>query len=348
MEGGAGADVMDGGVGGNDTAVYWNATAGVTVALNGAASGGEADGDVLTGFEHLVGSSFDDVLTGDAGNNRINGRDGNDVIMGGDGDDHLIGGAGMDSIDGGNGVDTASYEFAGSGVSVNLFTGGYGGRAGGDTYRSIENVLGSDHDDIITGDFLANRISGGLGDDVLNGDGGNDQLVGGAGADSLDGGNGVDTANYAGASAAIALSLATGGTAGDAAGDTFANIEFVVGTSFGDTIAGNDRNNRLTGGDGADSLDGLGDDVITGGDGFDGFWVRDAGGGNDTITDFWAGDGMTDRIWLGADTGLTDWAAVQGAWTDTVDGLLLTFANGSALLEGVLSTELRADDFILA
>ncbi|HMQ57534.1 MAG TPA: calcium-binding protein, partial [Rhizobiaceae bacterium] len=132
LEGGEGADVIDGGAGANDQAIYWNSAEGVKVSLEtGQGGGGEAEGDKLGGVEHLVGSSFDDYLGGDAGNNRINGRDGNDMLEGGDGNDILIGGAGADSLNGGAGEDTASYEFAGSGVKVNLWTGGFGGRAGG-------------------------------------------------------------------------------------------------------------------------------------------------------------------------------------------------------------------------
>ncbi|MEL6266316.1 MAG: CHRD domain-containing protein, partial [Pseudomonadota bacterium] len=52
-----------------------------------------------------------------------------------------------------------------------------------DTLVSIENVIGSDDNDIITGSDDGNVLSGGDGDDVLRGEGGNDVLIGGAGAD---------------------------------------------------------------------------------------------------------------------------------------------------------------------
>src|SRR6185312_14490970 len=44
-----------------------------------------------------------------------------------------------------------------------------------------------------TGNNLANRLSGGAGNDTLSGDLGNDTLVGGDGNDRLDGGVGADT-----------------------------------------------------------------------------------------------------------------------------------------------------------
>ncbi len=63
---GAGADVLDGGAG-TDTADYSASTASISVnLLTGAASGGYADGDTLTGVENVVGSAYDDVIVGDA------------------------------------------------------------------------------------------------------------------------------------------------------------------------------------------------------------------------------------------------------------------------------------------
>jgi hypothetical protein len=57
---------------------------------------------------------------------------------------------------------------------------------------SIENIVGSAHDDILVGDAGANHLDGGLGDDLLFGGPGDDILVGGAGADRLSGGLGGD------------------------------------------------------------------------------------------------------------------------------------------------------------
>ncbi|OWJ68831.1 calcium-binding protein [Inquilinus limosus] len=100
IEGGAGADAMDGGAG-IDTLTYANATSGVLVALNGGAAGGEAQGDTMSGFENLIGSAFDDAVTGDSGHNVISGGGGKDNIEISGGGDTLDGGAGsLDSIDG--------------------------------------------------------------------------------------------------------------------------------------------------------------------------------------------------------------------------------------------------------
>ncbi|OWK31121.1 M10 family metallopeptidase C-terminal domain-containing protein [Sphingomonas dokdonensis] len=94
------ANRIDGGAG-VDTVSYETATSGVTVSLaNGVGSAGAA-GDRFTSIEGVIGSKFDDRLTGDAGNN---------IFEGGAGDDRLIGGGGRDAFvfklnNGGTGID---------------------------------------------------------------------------------------------------------------------------------------------------------------------------------------------------------------------------------------------------
>ncbi len=105
LQGGAGADKLNGGDG-TDTAVYRSSSEGVSVSLaDGNGSGGDAQGDTLSGIEKLVGSDYGDTLTGDGGNNALNGLAGDDVLSGGAGRDWIVGGAGGDSLDGGAGSD---------------------------------------------------------------------------------------------------------------------------------------------------------------------------------------------------------------------------------------------------
>ncbi len=63
-----------------------------------------------------------------------------------------------------------------------------------DVLSSIENVIGSGDDDVITGSDGANILQGGDGDDILSGEGGNDILIGGEGADifAFEPGDGID------------------------------------------------------------------------------------------------------------------------------------------------------------
>ncbi|MEZ5841016.1 MAG: cadherin domain-containing protein [Hyphomicrobiales bacterium] len=186
IAGGSGADTLDGGTG-SDYLDYRDSTAGVTVDIaSQTVSGGDAEGDVVSNFENVYGSDSADTLTGDDSRNVLHGFDGNDTIFGAGGDDILHGRDGADTIDGGDGADTASYNYSTAGVTVNLATGtGSGGEAEGDVLYNIENVRGSNHDDVITGDAGANTLTAEDGDDTIDGGGGNDIVDGGAGTDTL-------------------------------------------------------------------------------------------------------------------------------------------------------------------
>ena len=123
VRGNLGADDLDGGEGLRDRISYWKSEEAVTVDFTNNANnkGGEAEGDVLTGFEDLSGSNFGDSLSGDDNDNRIAGHDGSDTIRGGGGDDFIRGDAGADDIDGGDGDnDIASYYRSDEGVWVRL------------------------------------------------------------------------------------------------------------------------------------------------------------------------------------------------------------------------------------
>jgi Ca2+-binding RTX toxin-like protein len=61
---------------------------------------------------------------------------------------------------------------------------------------SIHDAVGTTYDDVLVGNDVGNRLSGGAGNDRLEGRGGNDFLIGGPGDDTLNGGDGVDTAVY--------------------------------------------------------------------------------------------------------------------------------------------------------
>jgi serralysin len=222
------------------------------------------------GTNSLVGNNGNDKLYGFAGNDKLDGGAGVDTLDGSTGNDALTGGAGADKLIGGSGTDTASYATAKAAVRANLTNSSTNtGDALGDTYSSIENLLGSAFNDRLVGNSGVNMLTGGTGSDTL---------TGGAGADKLIGGSGTDTASYSDAKAAVRANLANSSTnTGDAAGDTYSSIENLLGSAFNDRLVGNSGVNKITGG--------RGNDVLTGGGGGDDFYFA-KGYGKDTIIDF--------------------------------------------------------------
>lgn len=275
LEGDAGANRLDGG-GGVDWLSYAASDAGVDVRLrNGTGSGGHAEGDVIAGFENIEGSDYNDIFGGDSNDNHLSGGAGDDGLWGSSGNDVLEGGMGADRLYGGGGADRVVYRDSDAAVTINLAEGtGTGGHAEGDTIAEVENVEGSDHNDVLEGDDGVNLLYGGGGEDDLRGAGGDDFLEGGAGADRLDGGTGIDAAAYRSSNEAISVNLGSGtATGGHAEGDEFAGIESIIGSRFGDTLVGGDENDHLDGD--------RGDDILEGGGGAD---RLDGGAGSDTVT----------------------------------------------------------------
>ena len=148
-----------------------------------AANFGAAAGDSYLGFENVRGSATgSDVLRGNGLGNRLLGLGGDDTLDGGQGDDTLVGGAGNDVFI----IDSASdvvQESANGGqdslrtsVSLTLATNVENG--------SVLGAVGL----TLTGNGLANRLTGATGSDTLIGGGGSDTLIGGGQGDNLEGG----------------------------------------------------------------------------------------------------------------------------------------------------------------
>ena len=281
----------------------------------------------------LPGTAGADARAGGPGDDSLNGGAGDDVLAGGPGADMLTGGPGADTAwygDSGAGVSVD----LGTGAAA-------GGHATGDTFGTqritgvddrgnarqvtvpdVEHLRGSAHADVLRGNALANTLNGGDGDDVLAGRGGNDWLIGGAGADSITGGPGVDAVSYARSPAGVAVDLARGtARGGHAAGDTFpgrktmawteaggrvrlgevADIEYLDGSDYNDTLAGDRGPDRLEGRAGADVLTGrAGDDWLEGEAGAD---VLRGGPGQDTASYRYSDAGVTVRLHSGQATG---------------------------------------------
>jgi Ca2+-binding RTX toxin-like protein len=254
LVGGQGADVLDGGRD-TDTASYEDAgyymlggvQFGVIADLAaGIGEYGDAYGDTYHSIENLTGSAYADMLYGDANANYIYGGDrndylygraGNDTLIGGFGDDVLTGGSGADDLNGGRGRDLADYSDSNVGVTIRLGTTSSNGTAEGDTYWGIEDARGSD---------FADHFYGMSGDNRMYGEGGNDTFHGGGGPDLYDGGSGLDHVTYEASSSAVTVDLAAGGTAGDAAGDTYVSIENLTGSRHElNELRGNNLDNTI-------------------------------------------------------------------------------------------------------
>ncbi|UWR42399.1 M10 family metallopeptidase C-terminal domain-containing protein [Phaeobacter inhibens] len=247
-----------------------------------------------------------DALYGGDGNDTINGGAGDDLLDGGDGDDLLRGQAGVDVFRGGAGIDTVDFsQESPFQLLVNLETNvASGGTASGDTFYSIENLIGSDDridrfigtsdnnhfwgqggGDVFNGGGGDDTLDGGNDGDMLYGEDGDDVLIGGSGQDYLDGGAGVDTVVYTASSVGVTVDLENGtARGGDADGpvqivgrgttirhDIIVDVENAVGSLHDDHLIGTDGENALSGG--------AGDDVLSGGGGAD---LLDGGAGSDT------------------------------------------------------------------
>jgi Ca2+-binding RTX toxin-like protein len=193
-------------------------------------------------------------------------------------------------------------------VVVDLEAGFGGVSPADDAYDSIENVIGTNNDDVLTGTPFANRLEGRGGDDELWGLAGSDTLVGGTGTDQLHGGPHTDAASYEGHPAGVSADLdgaADDGMPGE--NDLVAaDVEALFGSSHGDSLTGNAAGNILLGDfcpaqplqlclGGDDSLFGLGgDDWLVGGFGDDGL---SGGSGDDWL------DGSAGSDWCDVGTG---------------------------------------------
>ena len=255
---------------------------------NGHGSDSDPDGDTLTVTEGTfstnnglvtISSTGDFTYTPDSGFSGLDtftytisdGQGGTDnanvsLIIGAALNDTFIGTSAVEHFDGGFGIDTVDYSNSVFRVKLDLLSGeGWAGDASGDTYESIENVIGAD---IATDrDF----IFGNNADNEIWGLGGNDVLQGRVGADTLYGGGGNDYSSYADSQEAVNINMGTNiNTGGDAEGDIFYSIENIIGSGHNDIIVGNEYNNILYGGNGDDTLaGGLGKDLLYGDNGQD-------------------------------------------------------------------------------
>jgi Ca2+-binding RTX toxin-like protein len=304
-----GADVFNGDTNGaaGDTVSYAGRTDAITADLDGVADDGATgeNDDINTTVENLTGGSGADTLTGNAGNNALDGGSNNDILRGGttgtgDGNDVLNGGTGTS--------DTANYGARTDNLDVDI-DGVADDGAGAETDNvtgTTENVTGGSGADDLEGNGVANRLDGGAGDDQLQGGPG---PSGPDGADTFAGGSGGETAgdqlNYLQRDDGIFAQIGTsqngaggcpsgGGCEDDVIGS---DIERMTGTDGNDTLIGSTANNRLSGRQGDDLLEGG-----PGGSAPDGNDDLDGGSGGETNGDTVSYGARTDNITAILDT----------------------------------------------
>ena len=299
---------------------------------------GEATGDTYTSIENIRGSSFNDMLYGNAFNNLLEGD------------------AGADLFDGRSGFDTVSYGTWGGpgGLKIdfsNPANNTLGTDAEGDTYFSIERVIGTAFSDILIAD------DSGM---YLRGDGGADQLIGGTGHDVAD----YYKLFINDTPVGVVADLSTpGNNTGFAAGDSYTSIEGLRGSIFDDTLVGNNLDNTLEGMDGNDILigndgndtltGGLGNDTLTGGDGDDTFVYR-TGDGTDIITDLFGSvlgsPDVSNKIDFRSVVGIDNLTDVLSHSTEIAGNTIIDLGNGDQVVLQNVPTfgALTAANFIFA
>ena len=283
LDGGLGADVMIGDIG-NDTYYVDNLGDAVTEAVGGGIDtvrttlstytlGSDVERLAYIGSGNFVGigNALANVLTGGAGTDTLSGLAGDDVLDGGTGADGMTGGADNDTYyvdDAGDAV----TEIAGGGMDTV--------RATWSTYTLTSEVerleFAGSGNFVGAGNELANRLTGGAGNDTLSGHDGDDVLNGGTGADGMTGGADNDTYYVDDAGDAV-TEIAGGGI--DTVLTTLSSymltseVDRLTFTGAGNFVGtGNEIANRVTGGAGDDTLDGgAGNDKLTGGGGSDTF-----------------------------------------------------------------------------
>ncbi len=294
------------------------------------------------GNNYLIGSLFNDTISGRAGDDTLLGRDGDDILRGEDGNDSLNGGAGKDIVEGGPGNDTAR-----GGKGDDLVSGDRGDDvAFGDQGNDI--VVGSEGNDTLYGGKGNDCLRGGGEDDLIFGDKGNDTVFGDTGNDCLSGAGGDDI--LLGAEGGDVISGGVGNDTGD-------------GGEGDDRIFGGDGNDSLSGGSGDDILSGdRGSDTLTGGDGSDIFVLGRVGtsasssgflttggreiGDADLIRDFKAGD----SIGLAGGLNFTQLEIFQGQGSNSSNTIIRDRQTGEflAVLIDVRSNSIDESKFTTA
>ena len=377
LDGGEGADTLDGTLGNWDIASYYNDILGaINVNLNDALaeSGGAAQGDVLSGIEQIDGTNlFDDTIAADGSGMEIKGWGGNDSLTGGSGNDTMFGGDGADYLFGNSGDDTLDGDDGSAAGGADTILGGFGndqiiGDVGNDVLDGgggDDTIFAGDDSDTIWGQGGADQIYGQNDADLINiqNNFGNDTIIGGEGVTSGTDNDTIDFGSVSTSGINIGLSANEAGTAvGGADMITFSEIESFALTDQADVFDGlfSSASTTVDGGDGDDTIDGTtagdsllggaGDDQVFGGSGNDtldggaGADLMDGGAGDDALGYATGGDTLlggegNDSLRGGFTAGVDDAVLDGGGGNDS----LVTYGANDTLYGGAGSDTLNAD-----
>jgi Ca2+-binding RTX toxin-like protein len=170
-----------------------------------AVKGASYGSTTVTNAGHIAGNvilgSADDVYDGRDGTlvGRVFLLGGTDIAYGGVGSEEFFFGNGSAFIDGGGGIDTVQFSEA-TVADLRISDRQSLDQGSWAILRGIENLVGGNLQDRLTGNEGANVLMGLGGDDRLDGQDGGDLMTGGAGNDTLFGGEGTDMAIFSGRS----------------------------------------------------------------------------------------------------------------------------------------------------
>lgn len=286
-------DALHGGPG-IDTLSFDQSVGGVTANLTTDTTGGHAAEMTISGFENLIGSDFDDILTGTTLT---------DFILGGGGNDHLISftPGHIDLLDGGEGHDRISADYSDQATPIHFIVDQENAHAfaNGGQYLGME-TLGSfrtgSGDDIIRlaavpeSQRFNKFIDAGPGNDIVYTDSRHAYGTAGRSNDSLHGGNGIDTLSFEQSIEGVFLDL--GGfliglgyppQGGAATGLTISGFENFVGTNFADVLTGTADDNVFN-------------PLRRVGPGESGFDLVYGGIGNDTLIIDYSNDALANQV----------------------------------------------------
>lgn len=260
---------------GTDTLDFSAFGTGITLDLNSSADqdvGGGLFLQLVNLFSNVIGTAFNDVISGNNLDNNLQGGAGMDTLTQAADADQVL----TDTTLSGQGSDTHS------GFEQAVLTGGTGNNfLDASSYSNPVVLNGLDGDDLLAGGTADDTINGGSGTDTVIQTADSDQTL----SDTTLTGLGNDTL------AGIEQAILTGGASNNTLdASAFSGNATLNGLGGNDSLNGGSGYDSLNGGSGNDTLTGnAGDDALNGDDGNDilningGADTADGGAGDDTL-----------------------------------------------------------------